>query len=453
VACSYEQPMSTSAVVAEGVERIPVYREGGSDEESFQRFEADRAAFLVRAYRTKGPIFRTWMDGKMLVIMAGLEANDFVWRNSTVWDYPIVFPAFLEQMGPNHLNVLEGEAHRHKRTILKPAFDQAPAMRFLPGFNEWFGRELSGAQGRGPIDLVDFWAQTITKANTKTVAQAEVSDAALKRLVNWETQMLAGIQMGEARHAYYGREEYLQLRTEAKALMNRIVEERLADPGRYDDNYAGVLKARSVQEGGYPDRESLIDDLYYILVAGVENTSRLINWTALQCLFAPEWLARVRAELDGWDGRDVAALAGMASLKAVIMETQRLRPPAFFVPRRAAQDFQFEGYRVPAGTDTLTAHAVGHYLDEIYPNAFSFQPERFLENGRFAPRASGFFGGGVHICLGRNLTLMQTPVALAQLLKYHDVAYADEAELRTILGVAGRPFPLKIWAEIKPRQT
>ena len=443
--------MTSRGMTTTGVEGIPLYREGGTDDESSERLEADRAGFMVRAYRQAGPIFRTWLDGKLWVVMAGLEANDFVWRNTALWDYPIVFPAFGEQMGPDHLNVLEGEAHRHKRTILKPAFDQAPAMRYLSEFNLCFHRALAGAQGRGPVDLVEFWAEAITRANTETVARAEISDPALKRLVRWEREMLAGIQLGEARHAYYGRQEYVRLRAEAMDLMGGIVDERLADPGRCDDNFSAVLLARSRQEGGYPDRSCLIDDLYYILVAGVENTSRLINWTALYCQFAPEWLGRLRAELDSWDGREASALGGMACLKAVIMETQRLRPPAFFVPRHAAQDFEFAGQRVPAGTNILNAHAVGHYLEEVYADPFSFRPERFLASGRFAPRANGFFGGGVHLCLGRNYTLMQTPVALAQMFKYHDFDYRDRAALQTALASPGPTIPPELWAEIKAR--
>jgi cytochrome P450 len=444
--------MTTSAEAATGLERIPLYREGATDEESSRRFEADRPGFMVRAYRQAGPIFRAEIDGRRWVVLAGLESNDFVWRNSALWNYPIVFPAFGEQMGPDHLNVLEGEAHRHKRTILKPAFDLAPAMRYLPGFNECSHLELEAAVGRGPVELVEFWAETITRANSKTVAQADISGAALKRLVRWEREMLAGIQLGEARHVHYGREEYVQLRADAMALMGEIVDQRLANPRAWDDNFAGVLQARSRQEGGYPDRSCLIDDLYYILVAGVENTSRLINWTALYCQLAPEWLERLRADLETWDGRDVAALGQMTNLKAVIMETQRLRPPAFFVPRQSAQDFEFAGYHVPAGTDFLTAHAVGHFLDEVYEDAFRFRPERFVENARFVPRANGFFGGGVHLCLGRNHTMMQTPVALAQMLKFYDLHYRDEAELRTMLASPSRPFPAEIVAEVRSRK-
>jgi len=435
---------------APAVAEIPFYREGGSDAESSRRLDADRPGFIVRAYRSAGPIFRTVVDGRSWVILAGLEANDFVWRHSDLWNYPIMFPAFGEQMGPDHLNVLEGEAHRHKRTVLKPAFDVAPAMRYLPQFNASFHAGLAAVSGRGPIDLVEFWAEAITIANTQTVAQVELGLEKLQRLVRWERELLPGIQMGDARHAYYARPEYVALRAEAMEIMGAMVDERLAHPDRHDDNFQRVLAERRDQPGGYPPRGHLIDDLYYILVAGIENTSRLINWVALHCFLSPGWYDRVVAEVDAWDGQDVMALAGMPVLKAVIMETQRLRPPAFFVPRHAARDFEFAGFHVPAGTDLLSANAAGHFLDEVYPDAMSFRPERFLDGSRFVPRSNGFFGGGMHICLGRNHTQFQTPVAVAQLLKYHRIAYRDEAGLRRAVASA-QDLPTEIWGGLEAR--
>lgn len=451
MACSSAGVSATAPTAGEALTEIPYYQEGGSDDESMDRLESDRPGFLVRAYRQSGPVFRTCVGGEPTVILAGPEANDFVWRSTDLWDYPLMFPGFREQLGPDHLNNLEGEAHRQKRGVLKGAFDQGPAMRYLPEFNRRFHAKLADAAEREPLDLIRFWAETIVEANTHTVVQANVSERALKRLVRWESEMLEGISLGEGRHAFYGREEYAQLREGALALMGAIVDERLAHPDRHDDNFAAVLRSRRQPSGDYPPRHCLIDDLYYIIVAGVENTSRLINWTALQVAFSPEWQERLRAEVDAWDGEEIAALGAMPVLKAVIMETQRLRPPVFFTRRHSKREFEFAGIRVPAHTHVFSANTLCHFLEEIYPEPLAFKPERFLDGGRFVPRSNGFFGGGVHLCLGRNHSLMQTPLALAQIFKYHDLHYVDELELRDIVAAPGRPMPDEIRAEIAPR--
>lgn len=430
---------------------VPLYVQGGSPVESEASYDRDRVKFMVQAYRELGPVFRTFIDGKEEIVLAGLEANEFIWRNSELWDFPKVFPAFGEQMGPDHLNVLEGEAHRQKRTILKAAFDQAPAMRYLPDYNNGFAKELTVLRKGEYFDGITFWSEVITKLNSMTVARANISDEVLRRMVRWEREMLGGISLGNARHGYYGRAEYVELHQAAMQLMGEIVDDHLNYPDRYSDHYSRVLQARLEMSGGNPERHQLIDDLYYILFAGVENTARLMNACLALCWFHPEWLSRVRHELDSWDGVDVMAVGKMTSLKALIMETQRFCPMTFLLRRHAVRDFEFGGYRIPAETTLFHASVLGHFLDDVYPEASRFDPQRFVDEGRFVPRANGFFGGGVHICLGRNYTQLQVPIAVAQMLKAYDPVYREEAPLRALLSVAGQPLPHEVWLALEPR--
>jgi cytochrome P450 len=143
------------------------------------------------------------------------------------------------------------------------------------------------------------------------------------------------------------------------------------------------------------------------------------------------------------------ALSGMNDLKAVIMETQRLRPIVHFTRRHAAHDFEFAGYRVPAGTNILVANSCCHFLEEFYETPFSFRPQRFLEGGKFAPRTNGFFGGGVHICVGRNFSMLQTPLAVARMLKYYEINYTNEPEMKILAEETGRSLPASIPASFR----
>ena len=45
----------------------------------------------------------------------------------------------------------------------------------------------------------------------------------------------------------------------------------------------------------------------------------------------------------------------------------RMYPVALSVVRRAAQTFEFEGYRVEAGETIIVATSVCHFLTEFYP--------------------------------------------------------------------------------------
>jgi cytochrome P450 len=439
-----------SLVASKSLEDVPVYHDGGDPQEAWESFQREPLQFHLRAFRQLGPIYRTDLQGEARLVLAGLEANDFVWRNPKLWTYAAANATFREEMGDDHVTALDGEHHREKRAILKTSFDQAPALRFLPQFNAMLAKEITAAAGE-PADLLILWSDLITKINSQTVARAEIPDDVIRRMARWQRQMLRGLFLEEKRAAYVAREEYRELKAETMAWLERIVDERLAHPGKYDDNFEMTIRARAEAEGGAPVRDRLVNDLYLILLAGTPNTADGITW-ALQLTFGdPAWLAELRAELAGWDGRDVMALAKLPVLKATILETQRLRPGVPVHARIAAESFAFGGYRIPAGTKVHHPIALGHYLEEHYPDPLNFHPRRFLENGRFAPRTFGLFGGGTHICLGRNHNLLQSPVVLAQVVKNYDVAFQDDPRAATPIGTAGRRREREVWARLIPR--
>ncbi len=181
----------TTIAATKTVEEIPIYRDGATNEESDLSFQNDPMSFHLRAYRQMGSVYRTWFRNRLWVVLAGVEANDFIWRNGKLWGYAHANAPFLDEMGPDHVTALDGEHHRQKRAILKPAFDQIPAMRYLPEFNHWFKHDLAAAAAaRGPVELIKFWGELITKINSKTVAQAEIPEALIPGLSRWDFMML-----------------------------------------------------------------------------------------------------------------------------------------------------------------------------------------------------------------------------------------------------------------------
>ena len=404
----------------------------------------------MRAYRKLGPIFRTWFRSGLWVVMGGTEANEFIWRNNDLWSYAKTNVPFTQERGPDHVTALDGEAHRHKRSVLKPAFDQAPALRYLSQFNEMLHADLIRASA-APIDLSTFWAFEITKVASRTAAVCEVPDAILARMAQYEFESLQGLFLEDERAAYVSRPSYRALKADVYEWLGKIVDQRLAAPEKPDDNYELVIKARRASEAEAPLRDSLIDDLYLTLISGSHNTANLINWALLYTLKTPGWLSELREELDGWDGKDVMALARLPKTKATIAESLRLKPGVVFTAKDVEEPFSFGGYQIPSGVRVLHSITLAQFMEELYPEPTNFRPQRFVENARFAPKSLGAFGGGAHICLGRNHSLLQGPVALALVVKYFDVEFTDSDGVGTSVGFGGlRPYS-KNWAKMAAR--
>jgi cytochrome P450 len=147
------------------------------------------------------------------------------------------------------------------------------------------------------------------------------------------------------------------------------------------------------------------------------------------------------------------ALAKLPKVKATIAESLRLRPGVVFTAKDAVEPFAFGGYQIPSGTRVLHSIVLAQFLEELYPDPFEFKPQRFVENSRFAPKSLGAFGGGAHICLGRNHSLLQGPVAFAQVVKYFDLEFTDALGAGRAVGFGGlRPYS-ENWAKLIPRHT
>ncbi|MGJ3242341.1 MAG: cytochrome P450 [Opitutales bacterium] len=433
---------------------VPVYLPTGDAEGSFKAFQADPIGYHLKGYATHGAIYQTWFRNRWWIAIGGLEANDFVWSNPDLWSYTEANAPFLDEMGDDHVTALEGDHHEQKRAILKPAFTKRAAMRFLPRQNAFYRDLMQRQLASGErIELVHFWTEQITRLNARTVAQADIPDEAFADMAVWEVLFLRGLFLDDARPPYIERERYRKLKEKTLGIFRRIVDERLEDPDVIDDNFGAVLKNRIEVEGPHPDRTRLVNDLYFVLLAGGDNISALNNY-ALTFLFHPEnagWLARLREEVDAWDPDDAEGVMNLHRVKATVMETQRIRPGAFVLNKKNKRAFTFNGYEISEGTDILHLNNLGHFLEELYPDPFTFNPERFMEKQRFVPKSFGFFGGGSHVCLGRNHALIHTPLALAHLVRAGDLVFDDPIDLHPRASYSAGRIERQLWARLVPR--
>jgi cytochrome P450 len=89
------------------------------------------------------------------------------------------------------------------------------------------------------------------------------------------------------------------------------------------------------------------------------------------------------------------------------------------VLRTVSNSFEFAGYTVPAGTLVMVGTAVGHMLDEYFPNPENFDIDRYSkaraehrQRDAYAP-----FGTGTHRCLGSELVPLQLSLTMATILR------------------------------------
>lgn len=153
-----------------------------------------------------------------------------------------------------------------------------------------------------------------------------------------------------------------------------------------------------------------------IFVAGVDTTSRLIQWV-IHCIASTprslEVQALIRKEVIAAAGGvnepiTATALKKMPFLKACVKESLRLNPGKFFfnavifgMTRLLGKDLDLLGYKIPKGTEVL----MSTYSMSKDPRNFTdpdlFNPERWLKrSGEKQSFSTLTFGHGARMCPG-----------------------------------------------------
>lgn len=108
-------------------------------------------------------------------------------------------------------------------------------------------------------------------------------------------------------------------------------------------------------------------------------------------------------------------------LNMILNESLRLYPPIIATIRQAKTDVELGAYKIPCGTELLIPIIEVHHDQAIWGNdANEFNPARFTKGvARAAKHPMGFipFGLGVRTCIGQNLAILQTKLALIIILQ------------------------------------
>lgn len=224
------------------------------------------------------------------------------------------------------------------------------------------------------------------------------------------------------------------------AVVARIIAERRAAAHAGDDLLGLLLAARDEEGGGLSDAE-LRDEVMTLFLAGHETTATLLTFLLLELSRAPEWRARVQAEVRevlGDRTPTAADLRALPLLGACIQETLRLYPPAWLLPRQATSPATVGGFAAAPGENVSVNIFLIQRSARFWPRPDAFDPERWLGGAR-TPDAFMPFGAGARMCIGNHLALLEATLISALLLRDFTLDVPGGGPTRLQAGVTLKP--------------
>jgi cytochrome P450 family 135 len=317
-------------------------------------------------------------------------------------------------LGDHSVLLLDGAPHMEQRKLMLPSFHGERMKRYGDLMAEIAAAEIEGWPRGAPYRIRPRMQAVTLEIILRAVfgvaegARLEQLRQQLRRMLDMITdprRLVFLLALGPERIR-----RFPPFRREVEAvdrlIYDEIVERRaVGDLEERVDILSLLLQARHEDGSPMGDRE-LRDELVTLLVAGHETTATALAWAVERLARHPEKLDRLAAEVAA--GED-------AYLKAVVLETLRLRPVISIVNRTLKEPFEVGGYTLPAGVKVAPCIYLVHRRADVYPEPERFLPERFLEQ---PPGTYTWipFGGGVRRCLGGAFAQFEMEVVLRELV-------------------------------------
>ncbi|KAI2474282.1 hypothetical protein C4B38_000349, partial [Diabrotica virgifera virgifera] len=171
------------------------------------------------------------------------------------------------------------------------------------------------------------------------------------------------------------------------------------------------------------DRELLISNAIFLLVAGPETTSSIISFALYELALQPDIQERLRNEIKDnceiYKGFTYEGIQKNKYLDMVVNETLRKYGVLPFIDREPITDYRLEG------TDLVIEKGTPVYIPlfalmrdaKYFPDPELFDPERFADTNFNSDGLIFFpFGEGPRACIGKRLAHLAIAACLSHVL-------------------------------------
>ncbi len=337
-------------------------------------------------------------------------------------------------VGPSSVLTTVGPTHMRQRKLLLPPFHGEAVERYVAMIEQVAERQIDSWPVGEPFALGPKM-QAITLdvimtgifgvEGTPTPGSPE---ARLRKMI-LQFSDLSTKPVGQlAELANIGRDEPVGI---VKRLVGKldsavygVIADRRAEGIEGRTDILSLLLATTDEDGQPMTDQELRDQLLTLVLAGHETTANTLAWTFERLLRTPHAYDRLRETVRG-DGEEDGYV------EATIHESMRNRPVVPITGRRVTVPWQLGDYRLPANSHILISVSLLHHRPDVYPDPYSFRPERFLgvKPGTYTWVP---FGGGIRRCLGATLAMAEQRVVLRAIAQRTDMVAPDPRPERVL---------------------
>ena len=338
----------------------------------------------------------------------------------------------------------EGEVWQKQRKLIQPAFHKSQLMLLLDTIQNTISAELENIQTDRPIDIFPVFNDLAFQTVVKSIFNIEMEAKDVKALQH-TTEATQSMLVQELRQPFLvwwfelsGKtKRHLDMTDNSRAILRRLVAERIKSKKRRDDLLDMLLEAK-YEDGSTMEESQLIDEILILFAAGHETTSNALTFCTELLARHPAVQNKIFEEVRNikQETNNLMERIKMASYtKQVIEEAMRLYPPAYFIDRVNKENDECNGVFLPKGSNLLFSVYEIHRHKDFWVDPTAFKPERFAkENALKLSKHYYPFGAGPRMCIGNNFAMYEMILAILSLVeKYEIVEKKSPIEIKPLI--------------------
>ncbi len=188
------------------------------------------------------------------------------------------------------------------------------------------------------------------------------------------------------------------------------------------------------EDGARMTDKQVRDEVLVLFLAGHETTALALSWTFYLLSRHPGAERALHEEVDRVLGGRSPTLDDVPKLKVaegIILETLRLRPPAWSLGREAKERVEIGGATYEPGTWFWVIPWTMHRDPRFFEEPHAFVPERWAEGlAKRLPKGAYLpFGAGPRVCIGNQFAMMEAVLLLATIAQRYSLRVLNEANV------------------------
>lgn len=186
-----------------------------------------------------------------------------------------------------------------------------------------------------------------------------------------------------------------------------------------DESFLSALCRSERADGDRFSDSEIAEHMIFTLIAAHDTSVAAVTAATYFLGAHPDWQARARQDSAARGAAELTpqSLAELATLDRVVRESMRLVPPSPNYARRAITNTSVRNRFIPAGTLVVVNSWATHLIEDHWPEAQRFDPDRFADLNHIHRTAWIPFGAGAHKCAGMDFGMIKTITMLDAMLR------------------------------------